>query len=110
EDEDDNDNGDSGNPPGVPSEVIPNTPTPTSPGNSLIPNEDGTYTELDEDGIPLGVWELDEDGEWEFLPEDIPLGLLELPDTGSVMILTGLIAAGILCAAGVAVGRGRKEE
>ncbi|MDR1159986.1 MAG: hypothetical protein LBK69_05095 [Syntrophomonadaceae bacterium] len=99
------DNG--GDPPGISSEEIPNTPTPTSPGNSLISNEDGTYTEFDEDGIPLGIWEQGEDGEWVFIPEDIPLGL---PDTGSIMILIGLLAAAILCVAGIVIGCKSKEE
>ena len=59
--------------------VIPPPPVPTGEMNSLVEDGDG-WLEFDEDGVPLGRWELDpETGEWIFdaFP---PLG--EMPQTG----------------------------
>ena len=61
-----------GNNPDVP-------PLPTAPGNTLISDGEG-WLELDENGVPRGRWEWDdEEGKWIF-EEDIPLG--SLPQTG----------------------------
>ncbi|MDR2296619.1 MAG: hypothetical protein LBD95_07470, partial [Clostridiales Family XIII bacterium] len=75
--------------PGTP--VQPGTPdvppVPYSPGGTLVPLDDGGFLEIDENGVPLGVWNYDEDeGAWIF-DEEVPLALL--PQTGA-----GLPAAG----------------
>jgi len=55
-----------------------NGPTP-GPGNVLQPNGNG-YIELDDNGVPQGTWEWDNDEEiWIFSP-NIPLG--RIPQTG----------------------------
>ena len=57
-------------------EITSNTPPlPSTPGNILIPSEDGlTWFEFDEAGVPLGAWIWDDDeGVWIF-DENVPLG------------------------------------
>lgn len=62
-----------GNDQGVP-------PAPNTPGNTLVPDGDG-FLEFDENGVPLGKWDWDDDqGEWIF-DEFPPLG--NLPQTGN---------------------------
>jgi hypothetical protein len=59
-------------------------PTPNAEGNSLIPGPNGTYIELDENGVPLGEWHYDDDaGEWVF--DEYPPPLADLPQTGEVL-------------------------
>jgi hypothetical protein len=89
-------------------------PAPTPPnasGNTLIPNDDGTFTELDENGVPLGTWRYDEDsGDWIFEPAENPLS--ELPQTGGVahsspypLLLSAVL---LMCAMRIASRLGRK--
>jgi hypothetical protein len=69
-------------------------PVPYYPGGSLIPLDDGGFLEIDENGVPLGIWEYDEDeGAWIF-DEEVPLALL--PQTGSVMPASGFAYLWIL--------------
>jgi hypothetical protein len=74
-------------------------PVPTAPGNSLVANEDGTYIELDENGISILQWTWDtevgewksepvtqwswtvEDVAWEFEQSDVPLTEWTFTDT-----------------------------
>ena len=66
--------------PVTPGGTDPETPpNPTFPGNTLIPDGEG-WIELDEDGVPLGRWEWDEDEEMWMFDEDVPLA--GLPSTG----------------------------
>ncbi|MCL2775512.1 MAG: hypothetical protein FWD71_19540 [Oscillospiraceae bacterium] len=42
-------------------------PTPTKPKHTLVPDDDGTYIEFDENGIPVGIWQYDDISEvWVF--------------------------------------------
>jgi LPXTG-motif cell wall-anchored protein len=66
--------------PPTPDETAPDPPQLTNPDNSLLYIDDFTYIELDEDGIPLGVWRYDEDEDIWIFDDDIPLGML--PQTG----------------------------
>ena len=61
---------------------------PVSPGNTLERNSDGTYTEFDENGIPLGNWVLDDDGEWVFEPIRV-----QMPKTGDSVLFHGIIGS-----------------
>ncbi|MDR2354652.1 MAG: hypothetical protein LBE16_00500, partial [Clostridiales Family XIII bacterium] len=62
-------------------------PVPYSSGGTLIPLDGGGFLEIDEEGVPLGIWNYDEDeGAWIF-DEEVPLA--DLPQTGA-----GLPAAG----------------
>ena len=57
-------------------------PTATVEGNELVPGENGTWIELDEAGVPLGIWTWDEEEEeWVFEELPVPLGAL-MPQTG----------------------------
>jgi LPXTG-motif cell wall-anchored protein len=68
------------------------TPTPNASGDTLVPDDDGGYLELDEAGIPRGDWQYDEDrGIWIFEPFT-PLD--EIPKTGdSAAVIWVAIAA-----------------
>jgi len=46
-------------------------PRPNTPGNELIPGENGEWIEVDENGVPQYVWTWDEDEE-EWVSEPIP--------------------------------------
>ena len=62
-------------------------------------NDDGTYTEFDADGTPLGTWSFDEDSNsWVF--EGTPLGSLKVnPQSGYVENLArNALMAGIAAA------------
>ncbi len=100
--------------------TIPDSITPTSPGNSIASGENGTYVEVDENGVPLGTWEDDGSGAWAFTPAetetvDTPTATTvsqsgaTLPRTGSRSMLAALVVAGAFCAAGVLIGR-RKQD
>ncbi|MCL1829331.1 MAG: DUF5979 domain-containing protein, partial [Oscillospiraceae bacterium] len=71
-------------------------PTPTAPGNSLV-TEGERYVEVDEGGVPLGVWNWDEDEQIWIFSEYPPLG--DMPATGDVQkfayLLPLLIISGI---------------
>ena len=56
------------------------TPTPTTT-NTLTLNDDGTFTEIDENGVPLGTWTWDDELEMWIFDPFVPLGGL-LPKTG----------------------------
>ncbi|MDR2156368.1 MAG: prealbumin-like fold domain-containing protein [Clostridiales Family XIII bacterium] len=61
-------------------DVEPSYPFPTFPGQTVIPQDDGTYLVLDENGVPLGTWRYDPElGEWIF---DAAPPLTDLPQTG----------------------------
>jgi hypothetical protein len=97
EDEEDDTNAGTTEParPGPPGGFDPDRPpTPSIPGHSVILGENGSYIELDENGIPLGEWRWDENaGQWIFDPE-VPMGALSLaPKTGDAGI-----GADALCA------------
>ena len=63
------------------SESTMNINLPTIPqGNTLVQNEDGSYTEFDENGIPRGRWTWDEENEIWIFEEYVPLG--DMPSTG----------------------------
>ena len=89
---------------------------PGGGGGTIVPYEKDNgeiiFVQLDEDGTPLGKWVQNEDGEWELvdlLEDEIPRGAF-LPKTGS-MIVTGIFAVGAtMTAAGLVIGRKRKEE
>ena len=71
---------------------LPRLPTPATPavpwGSTLVDNGDGTFTEFDEDGIPLGTW-VQQDGEWIFIP-------LIVPDSGDNTDIIGPICTMII--------------
>ena len=83
-------------------------PLPTVPGNRLIPDGDG-WIEIDEDGVPLGRWEWNDEEEMWIFDEDIPLG--SIPNTGDsgvpvhLFFLMGISLIGI----GVVLGSGRRK-
>jgi hypothetical protein len=78
DDDDDDDDSDSDD-----DTTIPNYPFPTYPGQTIIPQDDGTYLVLDENGVPLGTWSYDPDlDEWIF---DEATPLADLPQTGAVL-------------------------
>jgi LPXTG-motif cell wall-anchored protein len=63
-------------------------------------NDDGYWIELDEDGIPLGIWKWDpEEEEWIF-DDEIPLGNMpktdgsQLPAFMLIILGLGMILAG----------------
>jgi len=59
----------------------PNQPTPNN-GNTLVPNDDGGFRELGEDGTLLGEWRWDEDEKtWDFIPYVPLVGLPQAGDT-----------------------------
>ena len=69
-------------------------------GHSLEEQEDGSLTEYDETGVPLGSWRIVQN-EWIF-EEYVPQGSPKLPKTGDVTsqwtylgILTALLCAGL---------------
>ena len=90
--------------------TTPTTPTtpatpelpPVTPGNNLVPNDDGSYYEVDDNGVALGRWYQDEDGKWIF-DEMVPLA--DLAKTGEqsaqwlmlLMLLSGLGGAALVC-------------
>jgi hypothetical protein len=90
----------------TPTPRLPETP-PIVPGVTLVPEEDGSYLEFDEDGTPLGRWTQDPGtGEWIF-EEFPPLG--EAPETGdNGAALRMAIAVAALCGA-VTVGTRKKR-
>jgi hypothetical protein len=65
----------------------PGPPAPSRPGGSIVPSDNGTFIELDEDGTPLGEWKYDpEQNAWIFdeyppLTENISENL---PQTGQL--------------------------
>ena len=56
-------------------------PLPTIEGHQLVPGDDNTFIELDEEGVPLGQWSYDDEEEMWIFEEFPPLG--GLPDTGA---------------------------
>ncbi|MDR3277326.1 MAG: VWA domain-containing protein [Oscillospiraceae bacterium] len=83
-------------------------PPPSAPGGTLVPEEDGTYLELDEDGTPLGYWTQDPDtGEWIFDPI-VPLG--ELPATGDNGAALWIAIAASAALGAAAVGTRKKVK
>ena len=85
----------------------PARPNPPTAG-VLVPDDNGNFTELDENNDPLGKWIWDEDlGVWVFESE-IPL--VAIPDTGDreKRLIPSLISAAALV--GIALIRPRKRE
>jgi hypothetical protein len=70
-------------PPETPPEAQRTPPIPTFTGSSLIPGDDDSYVEIDEDGVPLGVWRWDPEEETWIFEEMPPLG--DLPATGMLI-------------------------
>jgi hypothetical protein len=53
-----------------------------------MPLDGGGFLEIDEDGVPLGIWEYDDDeGAWIF-DEAVPFALL--PQTGGIIPSAGV--------------------
>lgn len=88
----------------------PEPPRPANPGHTLVPGEDGTYIELDEEGVPLGIWTLDDGGEWVFEPYPTPESLPKtgVEDTLPLWIL-GLCISLVMTALLIYAGHGRKR-
>ena len=99
-------------------------PLPVKTGSAVIPGDDeDTFIEYDEEGVPLGVWHWDNDEEqWIFDEFAPPLGEFDsaegtpenLPQTGKqrihvyLMLLTGVALAGLGTA--IAVRKSRKAK
>lgn len=96
-------------PPPFPISNTDNTPSlselsapdvPLSEGHYLVPNDDGSWTEFDDDGVPLGTWIYNpEIEEWEFFDEIVPLGAMA-PQTSDVRTTTAnifILFIGISC-------------
>ena len=79
----------------------PNPPGPSTEGGRLVPNEDGSYTEFDENDVPLGYWTWDEQQLLWIFEKAVPLSDM-IPQTGSgaTATLNGVFALGV---AGVAL-------
>jgi hypothetical protein len=97
---------------------LPEPPVPTTPGNSIVPGDNGVYIEFDEDGVPLGEWRWDEPTEQWIFDEYPPLanlpqtGIPFIPESGKAwfFIGCGLLAMALLfCILGVAALRLRRE-
>jgi hypothetical protein len=68
-------------------------PAPPPASGELVPQEDGSFIELDEEGVPLGTWTRDpETYEWIF-EEFPPLGSFDIPKTGDAGIGAALALA-----------------
>jgi len=67
------------NPEPNPADTFPKPPTPSVPGHNIISGENGTYIEIGEAGVPLGIWKLDKDAVWIY--EELP-PLSSNPGTG----------------------------
>ena len=74
--------------------------------HQLVPQDDGTFMEFDFDGVPLGTWSQNSDGEWEFEPF-IPLGVLASTGELSVTILLALMGL-LLVTSGAVLRKTRK--
>ena len=75
-------------------------PVPMSPGNQVVADESGGWLELDEEGVPLGKWDWDDNtGEWVF--EDFTTPLSGMPQTGisssAIFFYIVMIAILLLC-------------
>ena len=87
-------------------------PNPTVLGNTLVPGDDGSFIEFDEDGTPLGEWRWDDDDEMWIFEEYLPLG--NLPQTGDAgnlliwLIFIGCLLLGFCVIVGLKVIRKRK--
>ena len=58
-------------------------PEPQTENNTVVADEDGSWIEYDENGVPLGRWTWDPDlDEWVFEPFPTPLAEFEMPQTG----------------------------
>ena len=70
-----------------------------APSSNLVEDGDG-WLELDEDGVPLGRWDWDEDlGEWVF--EEFPPPLAGMPKTimnGYLPAYAAMLAITLMCA------------
>ena len=68
--------------PSEPTQVVPGSrvpegvlPGPSKPTNTITVDENGTFIEFNEDGVPLGRWSKNSDDEWILLGENgVPLG------------------------------------
>jgi len=72
-------------------------PTPTVETNVLVENEDGSFTEIDEAGVPLGSWNWDDEEEVWIFDEDVPLAAM-MPRTG-LESNAGVLGLGFLVSA-----------
>ena len=97
-------------PPYVPGGTDPDVPpNPPTPGNTLIPDGDG-WIELDEDNVPLGRWDWDDDEDMWIFDDDVPLaGLPKTGDSGVPVYMLLLMGAS-LSGLGVALSLGRKKR
>jgi hypothetical protein len=89
-------------------------PFPTYPGQTVVPQDDGSYLVIDDEGVPLGTWSYDPDLEEWIFDEATPLA--DLPQTGAVLPQGGaggawiVIAAIMTLIAAVAAVRRRSPE
>ncbi|MDL2288568.1 hypothetical protein LJC32_04220 [Oscillospiraceae bacterium OttesenSCG-928-F05] len=83
-------------------------PSPGTSGGRLEEDEDGSYVEYNDEGIPLGTWTYDEElDEWVF--EEIPLGVI--PEAGGISVIVFiLLGAGMIVAGIVLERKGRKNR
>jgi hypothetical protein len=83
-------------PPGTPEQQSPPDvpPVPYSPGGTLVPQGDGSYLEIDEEGVPLGMWSYDPEKEAWIFDEEVPLA--NLPQTGESLPAAGFAHLWIL--------------
>ncbi|MCL2741889.1 MAG: hypothetical protein FWE70_07270 [Oscillospiraceae bacterium] len=94
-----------------------NPPNTKVPGGNLIQEDDETYLEVDEDGVPYIVWTWDDEDGWtprDYEPDEVE-EIGELPPTGDPSALPGLFAMLGVSAAGLGVSFrgyrfGRKER
>ena len=96
--------------PEQPPEEPPVRPEPPTTGTT-VPNDDGSYTELDENGVPLGTWTWDEELEEWIFEAAVPLAGL-VPATGDrADYLTPMLiaAASILGLGLIAIIKQRKR-
>jgi hypothetical protein len=80
-----------------------------APGRALVPTDSGGFTEIGEDGTPLGEWHWSEAEEQWVFDEFTPMG--DLPQTRddgiplSLLILFGLSCIGMGAALRLGLGR-----
>ncbi|MDL2273872.1 hypothetical protein LJC34_04960 [Oscillospiraceae bacterium OttesenSCG-928-G22] len=86
----------------------PSDSSQPSPSGTLVPQDDGSYVVVDEDGTPLGTWTQDEDGEWIY-EELIPLG--DLPQAGGILLpFVFILLGGALIFAGVWMKKSKRKD
>ena len=85
--------------------MIPYEPVPTGEGGTLVLQDDGTFLEFNEDGIPLGSWEWEPEEEvWVFHEFPSPQsGNIPKTGDGGTMFLFALISGLVLFGVGISM-------